>query len=338
MTDKVVLIADDDHELSQALAIRLRGLGYTVMRSPDASHALIGAMRIKPNLIILDVDMPSGNGLAVCEMLNGDESCHGIPVIIHTGHTDTETIQRCKQLAAVYIQKCPGSPATITEIAREFLQLDIQPVVEPVEEAQKTPETRDLSLSYIKSIGKAEYELSEADGTPIDPASEQNVTDQTQEADSDSPDSHEKRPPIVLSIDDDRDISKALQMKLKPHGVECLSAFTGDQGYEMAVEHMPDVIITDLVLPEAEGIYIMRRIRSNPLLSEIPIIVLTGQSYPAIKHQILSLGVEAFLTKPVSINELIKELQSVIPIKYTLTQDTATISFNKNDNKIASMA
>ena len=98
------------------------------------------------------------------------------------------------------------------------------------------------------------------------------------------------------------------------------------------------MIITDLVLPEAEGIYIMRRIRSNPLLSEIPIIVLTGQSYPAIKHQILSLGVEAFLTKPVSINELIKELQSVIPIKYTLTQETATISFNKNDNKIASMA
>lgn len=66
MTDKVVLIADDDNELSQGLAIRLRGLGYTVMRSPDASHALIGAMRLTPNLIILDVDMPSGNGLAVC--------------------------------------------------------------------------------------------------------------------------------------------------------------------------------------------------------------------------------------------------------------------------------
>ncbi|WP_417377959.1 response regulator [Gimesia sp.] len=333
MTDKVVLIADDDNELSQGLAIRLRGLGYTVMRSPDASHALIGAMRLTPNLIILDVDMPSGNGLAVCEMLNGDERCKGIPVIIHTGHTDTETVQRCHHLGAVYIQKCPGSPATITEIARNLLLLDIQPIAEPVADDQIISETRELNLSCIKSMGKAEAEEFEANETPVAPVSEEAL----KEEDSAYDVSSEKRAPVVLSIDDDRDLTKSLQMKLKPHGVVCLTAHTGQQGYEMAVEHRPDVIITDLVLPETEGIYIVRRIRSNPSLSEIPVIVLTGQSYPAIKHQILSLGIECFLTKPVTINELIQELQNVITIPSIDSPLAETLSFKKKENKLASM-
>lgn len=336
MNDKLVLLADDDQELSQALALRLKKLGYNVMRSPDASHALIGAMRIKPDLIILDVDMPSGNGLAVCEMLNGDAHCHGIPIIIHTGHEDPETIQRCRQLGAVYIHKCPGSPATITEIARRFLQIEVESVPEEREKNIKTLETRDLNLTYIKSSCRGEN-IGTASGDAPSIADNEKDSGTAGLARHDHPDhAQDKRRPTVLSIDDDQDISKALQMKLKPHGVECLFAFSGDQGYEMALEHQPDVIITDLVLPEAEGIYIVRRIRSNPLISDIPIIVLTGQSYPAIKHQILSMGVEAFLTKPIAINQLLKELQTFIPVSTMASPISETLSFERAHDVVAS--
>lgn len=139
MTYKTVLIADDDHELTQALALRLRPLGFSVMRSPDASHALIGAMKILPDLIILDVDMPNGNGLAVCEMLTGDVRFNSIPVIIHTGYSDQSTIDRCTQLGAFYIHKCPGSPATIAEVARRFLQTDSEEMMETVSAGNAAP-------------------------------------------------------------------------------------------------------------------------------------------------------------------------------------------------------
>ena len=57
------------------------------MRSPDAMHALFGAERVRPDLIILDVNMPGGNGLAVAEMLAGNAELRDVPVIIHTGRT-----------------------------------------------------------------------------------------------------------------------------------------------------------------------------------------------------------------------------------------------------------
>jgi len=146
MTDKTVLIADDDHELTQSLATRLRPLGFSVMRSPDASHALIGAMKILPDLIILDVEMPNGNGLAVCEMLTGDARFHGIPVIIHTGLCDPTTISRCSLLGALYIHKCPGSPATITEIARRYLLTDPKQKVETVKAGNETSKSGELGI------------------------------------------------------------------------------------------------------------------------------------------------------------------------------------------------
>ena len=59
-----------------------------VLRSPDSAHALMGAMKTRPDLVILDVNMPGGNGLAVCEMLASDPHYAGIPVIIHTSSAD----------------------------------------------------------------------------------------------------------------------------------------------------------------------------------------------------------------------------------------------------------
>ncbi len=69
---KTVLIADDDFDLAQALAIRLTQIGLHAVRTCDALHALIGVHKLLPDLIIIDVNLPSGNGLAVCEMLACD--------------------------------------------------------------------------------------------------------------------------------------------------------------------------------------------------------------------------------------------------------------------------
>ena len=93
-------IADDDFDLAQLLSMRCRQLGLEVFRSPDALHALIGAHRIEPDLALLDVNMPSGNGLSVCEMLSGDRKLANVPVIIVTGSPDAAVRQRCQELGA----------------------------------------------------------------------------------------------------------------------------------------------------------------------------------------------------------------------------------------------
>ena len=93
---KTILIADDDGDLVQMIALRCSQIGIRVFRSPDAMHALLGVHRIRPDLVLLDVNMPGGNGLSICEMLAGDESLAKIPVIIMTGDSAEEIPRRCQ--------------------------------------------------------------------------------------------------------------------------------------------------------------------------------------------------------------------------------------------------
>jgi CheY-like chemotaxis protein len=84
-------------------------------------HALLGAHRVQPDLMILDVNMPGGNGLSVCEMMAGDPSLAKTPVIIMTGDTNPEIPGRCQALHAQYLQKGAGLWERLEPLIRKTL-------------------------------------------------------------------------------------------------------------------------------------------------------------------------------------------------------------------------
>ncbi len=134
MTEKTVLIADDDHELVHVLAVRCRRLGLNVLCAHDAFTSLSLVKTGRPDVVCLDVDMPAGNGLSVCEMLSSDAACRTIPIIILTGRTDPETIMRCHSLCAYYVEKCPDVWSRIEPLLKELLgDLDTTCASLPVE-------------------------------------------------------------------------------------------------------------------------------------------------------------------------------------------------------------
>lgn len=100
-----ILIADDDRQLVGILSIRCRRLGIEVEQAYDALAALKSMWRRTPDLVILDVNMPTGSGLNACEIFSSDPAWATIPVIVLTGRTDPETIIRCHQLCAYYVPK-----------------------------------------------------------------------------------------------------------------------------------------------------------------------------------------------------------------------------------------
>jgi len=124
MTTKNILIADDDHDLAGALALRCEGLGIDTRVAHDAMTALTLAHDQRPDLICLDVNMPGGSGLSACEMISLSDELSEIPVIILTGCYDEETIQRCHNMCAYYVLKCPDVWGRVEPLIRELLDLD----------------------------------------------------------------------------------------------------------------------------------------------------------------------------------------------------------------------
>ena len=121
--DQTVLIADDDPALVEHLGWRCRRLGLRVLTAHDALSTLTTVRDAHPDMVCLDVNMPGGNGLSVCEMLASEPAWTSIPVIILTGREDEQTVIRCHQLCAYYIPKCPNVWARVEPLLCELLGL-----------------------------------------------------------------------------------------------------------------------------------------------------------------------------------------------------------------------
>ncbi len=105
MRSERILIVDDDRDLVQLLAARCREMGFTVDTACNPLTAVMNMTHHPPDLVCLDVNMPTGNGLDLCEYLVRETGAAHVPVIILTGRSDLETIRRSMKLQASYVRK-----------------------------------------------------------------------------------------------------------------------------------------------------------------------------------------------------------------------------------------
>jgi len=114
------------------------------------------------------------------------------------------------------------------------------------------------------------------------------------------------RDPLILIIDDEPQILRALKTILTANRFRVALATRGEQGIAMAVAQPPDIIILDLTLPDMDGIQVCEQIRE---WSQIPIIVLSGRESEKDKGAALDKGADDYLTKPFGIEELLARIR-----------------------------
>ena len=112
----------------------------------------------------------------------------------------------------------------------------------------------------------------------------------------------------VLLIDDEIIFHRMIEHALRPHGHVVYTELTGTQGLEAAAILKPDVVITDLNLPDISGYEVTRRLRRDPVFAHIPIMVLTSQSGLQDKLGSFESGADDHITKPFEPDELIARM------------------------------
>lgn len=101
-----MLIADDDPAIVRLLAERCIKMGFNVDTAANGVQLLLKARRGRPDIMIVDVNMPEMDGLSVCSQLL-DPGSKPVDVVVVTGYPHQETIERCKSLGAFYARKGP---------------------------------------------------------------------------------------------------------------------------------------------------------------------------------------------------------------------------------------
>ncbi len=115
--------------------------------------------------------------------------------------------------------------------------------------------------------------------------------------------------PSVLIVDDEPQIVEFLHMGFSYEGFQVYTAMTGTEAVESALAHRPDLIVLDIMLPERDGLEVMREIRRS---QEIPIILLTAKGEIDDRVAGLDRGADDYITKPFAFRELMARARSVM--------------------------
>lgn len=113
--------------------------------------------------------------------------------------------------------------------------------------------------------------------------------------------------PRILVVDDEPQLTRVLRTGLKSHGYEVRAAADGLAGFEAFNDWHPDLVITDLAMPNVDGLELCRRLRA---VSQVPIIVLSAKGEEKTKVEALDLGADDFVTKPFGIDELLARVRA----------------------------
>ncbi len=116
----------------------------------------------------------------------------------------------------------------------------------------------------------------------------------------------------ILVIDDDIAINELIKINLELQGYEVKQAFNGTEGFALAKQEAPSLIVLDVMMPEVDGYTVAQRIRQCEEISDTPIIMLTALSDLKDKVNGFNIGVDDYLTKPFESEELIVRVRALL--------------------------
>ena len=122
--------------------------------------------------------------------------------------------------------------------------------------------------------------------------------------------------PRILLLEDEPDLLRALTLRFAAAGFRCTAARNGAEGLAKIQEDTPDVIVTDLIMPEMDGYELVRQLKANTRTASIPVIVLTAIPQHGLDARVKDLQMTHILHKPFEFRELLtmaRELLTASP-------------------------
>ena len=169
----------------------------------------------------------------------------------------------------------------------------------PVEQVTNLPADIQISRASIE-LADVEIDLNIEEDTVIN---------------GENPTSAQVKTGKILIVDDNRDLRGYLRRVLNQAGYKVISAHNGAHGFLKAKQHRPDLIVTDLMMPQVSGLDLIALIRKEDHLSGTPIILLTAKANEETRIEGTEMGADGYLAKPFNDRELLAEVRNLLALK-----------------------
>ncbi|MBF0286981.1 MAG: response regulator [SAR324 cluster bacterium] len=271
-TGITMLVVEDNEATIIQLKQILEGEGYLLDIAHDGQEALDYMQHTRPDGIIMDLMMPEVDGFAVLEKIRSTPVTADIPVLILTAKDLTK--DDFQKLSSNHIrqlvQKGDVDPQELLSRVRQML--GIQTIIQP-----ESTEERDAAPS-VNKIEKNE------------------------------PPSLKKEISTILVIEDNPGNMSAMKAILAKR-YEILEAIDGEEGINMALIHLPDLVLLDMSLPKMDGFTVVRKIKEYDTIQHIPVIATTALAMIGDREKTLAAGCDEYIAKPLDSEELLAKIE-----------------------------
>lgn len=260
MSDKKkVIVVEEDVIFGDVLAIKLKKLDYVVDKARDGVVAMQKIRAEKPDCIVLDILMSRKAGIDFLEGLKADAALRDIPVIITATSEDRDEVKHARELGA-----------------KEFI---VKAVIDP---------------NYVVEKVKALVAAAPAQSAPGAQAVSEAPTAQSKVAPV-APTAANKQ--FVLIVEDDKFLRELLVRKLSSEGFDVKNAVDATTAFAALAERKPSIVLLDLILPEVSGFEILQRIKADPKIADVPVIILSNLGQKEDTDKAMALGAKDFMVK-----------------------------------------
>ena len=116
----------------------------------------------------------------------------------------------------------------------------------------------------------------------------------------------------ILIVDDEPNIVISIEYLMKRAGYEVATAYDGQQALDYLADSSPALMILDVMMPNKNGFEVCKEVRADNRFADMPILMLTAKGREAEMNKGLSLGADAYITKPFSTHDLVERVKSLL--------------------------
>jgi CheY-like chemotaxis protein len=244
-----IFIIEDDEVVAEIYKDKLQSEGYYVEVAHDGESGYLRLESFKPDLLLLDMMVPTLRGVDILRMLRGKQSFRALPIIAFSG--SDELLEDAKRLGATRVlskgEYVPNQiVARITEV-----------------------------IAAVRKVDDSEAQFTQALEQYIPPAGR------------------------VLVVEDDPVMMQLVKDVIEDEGYSVVSAQDGREAYKILEKDSKFVGgVFDVQMPVLQGTDLLRYMRSEKRLNNIPVLIMTGEQTAAIQSESLSAGAAIFMPKP----------------------------------------
>jgi two-component system, cell cycle response regulator len=268
-----ILIIEDHVDNLELMSYLLKAFGYATLAASDGLEGLKVAGQERPELIICDIQLPGIDGFEVAKRLKSDAQLREIPLV---GITALAMVgDRDRVLQAGFNGYIPKP------IAPETFVTDIEAFLKP--EQQR-------SATRVAAVESGEEPRRHVNGVKAP-----------------------TRRGTILVVDDVAANLELARSIFEPSGFNVRLAADVDSAIESAKQDLPDLILSDVNMPRATGFELLMRIKSDPRLQPVPVVLITGTSpQDIVADHALAIGATKFLRRPIDSSVLLAEIESCL--------------------------